>query len=287
MSDQPEGFNGGTNPPSGPNPSGQGQGGYPPPPSYGQPQSGPPAVPPGYSGQRPGGSGISFDLRTIMPGGLMAIVGALLYFIFSFFAWYTATVDVGLLSEDIRSISGNAWGRASGVWSVLIFLLVAVVFVVKALRVLPSKIPLEMIAAALTVVADIFLLVALIDIPNPNVGGPNPFTRGWGLWVDFAVALVINAGVVLQFIKAGGIAAAERGLGGLQQRASGPQGGYPQQPGQGGYPPPPGQGGYPPPPGQSGYPPPPGQGGYPPPSGQGGYPPPPGQGGYPPQGGAG
>lgn len=236
MSDQPEGFNPGTNPPSGPNPSYQG-GHYPPPPSYGQPQ---------------GGSGAGFDLRTIVPGGLMAIVGGLLFFIFSFFTWYTATVDVGILSQDIRTLTGNAWGRASGVWSVLIFLLVAVMFVVKALRVVPSKVPLEMIAAGLAVIADIFFLVALIDVPNPNVGGPNPFSRGWALWVELIVVLVINAGVVLQFLKAGGIASAQRGLSGLQQRASGPQG-YPPQ--QGGYPPQPGPGGYPQQPPPGGYPP--------------------------------
>lgn len=247
MSDHPEGFNPADNPPSGPDPSSQG-GYYPPPPS-GQPQGGPPAVPSGYYGQPRGGAGASFDLRTIVPGGLMAILGGLFYFIFSFSTWYKATVDVGILSEDIRSLSSNAWGRASGVWSVLIFLLVAVAFVVKALRLVPPKIPLEMIAAGLVVVADIFLLVALIDIPNPNVGGPNPFSRGWGIWVDFGFALLINAGVVLQFIKAGGITAAQRGLSGLQQRASGPQGGYPQQPPPpGGYPQQPGQGGYPPPP---------------------------------------
>jgi hypothetical protein len=242
MSDYPGGFNPPSdNPHGGPNPSGQG--GYSPPPSYGQPQGGygQPGVPPGYHGQLAGagGSGAVFDLRTITPGGLMAVVGGLLYFVFSFCPWYTAR----WLDEDI---SANAWHRASGVWSVLIFLVVALAFVVRALKVIPPKIPLEVITLGLVVVGDIFFLVAFLDVPGA-------VSRGWGLWLDLLFVLVINVGAVLQFIKVGGVFLAQRGLSNMQQRASGAQGGYPQQPPQQ-----PGQGGYPP---QGPYPP---QGGYPP-----------------------
>ena len=215
MSHHPEGFNPSDNPQRGPDPGGQG--GYYPPPSYGQPPGGPgqPAVPPGYRGQPQGGSGASIDLRAIAPGGLMAVVGAALYFVFSFFTWYTYTES--LLGQDIAEFTGNAWHRTSGVWSVLIFLLVPLLFVVKALKVVPRKIPLEMIALGVVVLADIFFLVAFLDVPDP-------VSRGWGLWIELVLVLVINVGAVLQFMKAGGVGSAQRGLSGLQERAAG-QGG--------------------------------------------------------------
>jgi Protein of unknown function (DUF2510) len=193
-----------------PNPGGQG--GYNPPPSYGQPQGGygQPAAPPGYRGQLvdPGGSGGVFDLRTIVPGGLMAVVGGLLYFVVSFCPWYTDNADLGF--ETFRE-TANAWDRGSGAWSAIIFLLVALAFVVKALKVVPTKLQLEMISLGLVVVGDIFFLVAFLDVPGD-------VSRGWGLWIDLIVVLVINAGAVLQFIKVGGLVSAQRGLSNMQRR---------------------------------------------------------------------
>jgi hypothetical protein len=210
---------------------------------YGQPG---PA--PGGRGQlaRAGSSGAVFDVGAIAPGGLMAAVGGLLFFVFSFCPWYTVR---------FFGLEANAWDRGSGVWSVLIFVVVGLAFAVRALKVISPKIPLEIIALGLVVLGDIFFLVALLDVPRG-------VSMGWGLWIDLVVALVINVGAVLQFIKVGGFVSARRALSNMQQHAPGGQGGYPQQPGQGGYPQ---------------------QGGYPP---QGGYPQHPGQGGYPPQGGA-
>jgi hypothetical protein len=258
MSDHPEGFNPSDNP------------------SYGQPPGGPgqPAVPPGYGGQPQGGSRGSIDWGAIVPGGLMAAVGAALYFVFSFFTWYSYTET--LLGEDIAQFTGNAWHRTSGVWSVLIFLLVPVLFVLKALKVVPPRIPVETIALGVVVLADIFFLVAFLDVPDP-------VSRGWALWIELVLVLVISVGAVLQFMRAGGVGSAQRGLSSLQQRAAGGQGGYPQPPPPRGYPQQ-----QPPPPG--GYPqqPPPPPGGYPqqPPPPPGGYPqqPPPPPGGYPQQG---
>jgi hypothetical protein len=338
MSDHP----GGSNPPSSNNPNDGanpgGQGDYTPPPSYGQPQGGygqppggygHPGAPQNYGGQYagPGGSRAGFDLRAIMPGGLIAIVGALLYLVFSFFPWYTIYnyCPFGPAFGVPCSVTLSAWDQGSAVSSVILFLLAGVAFFLKAAKVIPPKVPLEMIALGLVVLGDIFFVVAFFS----TSGG---LSRGWGLWIDLVVLIVINVGAVLQFISVGGVASARREFGNLQQRASGPSGygqpgAYPQQPGypaggqppQGGYPaggqPPQGgyptggqppQGGYPaggqPPQGAGGPPPPPGgypqqpaqggypqqgQGGYPPQPGQGGYPPPQGQGGYPQQPGQG
>ncbi|MBW0017839.1 MAG: DUF5336 domain-containing protein [Mycobacterium sp.] len=261
MSDYPGGFNPpDQNPPNqnpqwGPNPGGEG--GYNAPPTHGQPQGGygQQAPPPGYQfpGAGAGGSVASLDLGAITPGGLMAAVGGLLYFILSFCPWYA--VDVLYIH-----VSVNAWHESTGMLSALIFLLVAVAFGVKALKVLPANIPLEIIALALAGLGDLLFLIAFLAVPNGA-------SRDWGMWIALLAALVITAGAVLQFLKAGGIASAQRSLGMIQQRAAGPQGNYPpgaQPPHSGGYPQQPG--GYPQQPG--GYPPP---GDYPP---QGGYPPP-------------
>jgi hypothetical protein len=267
------------NPPSGNPPSGNsgGQGGSPPP-SYGHHPHGSygqPGAPQYFGGGYPGAASppIAFDLRTIAPGGLTAVVGALLYFVFSFFPWYTIYFcPFGPDTGSPCGVSLNAWDRGSAVSSVLMFLLVALAFVVKAFKVLPPKFPLEVIALSIVVLGDISFLVAFFSTEDG-------LSRGWGLWVDLVLALVINLGVLLQFVKVGGVVSARRGLSNMQQRASGPPGYGPP----GGYPPPPGyqQGGYPTggPPQQGGYPP----SGYPPYGG--GHPQQPGDGGYPPQGG--
>lgn len=219
MSDYP----GGVNPPSD-NPPG---GPYPgqPPSGSGQPV---PRPAQSFGGS---GAGASFNRSAIAPGGLIAAAGGLVYFVFSFFPWYTV--------EWLGSI--NAWQRASSLWSVIIFGLVAVAFGVKALGVIPPRIPLEIIALGLVVVGDLFFLFAFFN------GVEGPISRGVGLWIDLLAAIAINVGAVLQFRKIGGLAAAQRGLGNAQQRAAGgpggnPPGGYPQQPpqqpGPGGYPPP-------------------------------------------------
>jgi hypothetical protein len=236
MSDYPGGFNPPSdNPPGGPNPGGQG--GYNSPNPYGQPQggSGQPVPPPAqFSGGS--GSGARFDLSLIAPGGLIAAVGGLLFLVFSFFPWYTL--------EWLGSV--NAWHRASSEWSVIIFGLVTVAFGGKALRVVPRKIQLEIIALGLVFAGDLFFLFAFFN------GVASPISRGFGLWMDLLVVIAINVGAVLQFLKVGGLASAQRGLGNVQQRAAG---GYPQQPGPGGFPQQPGPGGYPQQPDPGGFPP--------------------------------
>ena len=239
----------GGNPQGGPNP-----GPYRPDP-YGQPQGsyGQPAAPQGYGGGYggAGGSRVGFDLRTIAPGGLIAVVGGILYFVFSFFPWYSIHLWVCDPSFGVPcQVNLNAWDRGSATFSVIIFLLVALAFLIKALRVIRPSVPLELIALAAIVLGDVLFLTAFFSTPEG-------LSRGWALWVELVVVLAINLGGIVQFIKVGGAGSILRGLNTMQQRASGPSG----------YPPP---GPYPPPPNppQGGYPPP-----QPQPHGQGGYPP--------------
>ncbi|HEY7050517.1 MAG TPA: hypothetical protein VH496_00065 [Mycobacterium sp.] len=203
-------------------------------------------------GYPPGGGrpGASFDLRSIMPGGLLVLAGGLLYFVFSFFPWYTVDFcgdfNVPNAYGFSCSVSANAWDRGVATFSVIVFLLVALAFLVKALRVVPPRVPLELIALGLVVLGDIFFLISFFNTQGTS--------RGWGLWVALVLWILINVGAVLEVLKARGTGAAQHPPG-LQQ---GPPAGYRQQP-----PPPGGYQAPPPPPGQGGYPPP-GQGGYPP-----------------------
>jgi hypothetical protein len=151
----------------------------------------------GPSGQHPaaGGSRATLDLGLIMPGGLIAAVGSLLYVVVSFFPWYT----VDLCSADVcgneLALTKSAWDRGSASFSVLLFLLAGALFVAAALQVVPRKVPLVMIALGVVGLGDIFFVAELVG----HV--PSFVSRGFGLWAAFVLCIAITAGTVLQSIK--------------------------------------------------------------------------------------
>ena len=125
-------------------------------------------------------------------------MGGLLYVIVSFFPWYTIDICSASMCGHEMSVTKNAWDRGPATFSVLLFLLVAGVFLVMALQVIPEpKVPLEVIALGAVVLGDILFLVSLISVP-PAITG---LSRGWGLWVALVLVVVINVGTVLQFNK--------------------------------------------------------------------------------------
>jgi hypothetical protein len=244
---------GGYNPPGGYNPQGGGYGG----------QGGGYGGPPG-SGGPPGGSG-GFNMQRIMPGGMIAMVGGVLYLVCSFFPWVSINTcggyDTSSLGISCPTISVSGF-HGGNIFIIFLFLAVSVAFLLKALSVIPANVPIELIALGIVVIADIILIINFINAAEVLS------LVAWGAWASLAVAAVITVGAVLEFIKAGGFKSIQRGGGG----GGGPQTGYGPPP-QSGYGPPPQQGGYPP---QGGQPPPPPRGpqggGYPPQGG--GYPPP-------------
>jgi hypothetical protein len=161
-----------------------------------------PGAPQGHGGRYAGAGGArtTFDLRTIMPGGLIVLVGGLLYVIFGFCPWVTINIGcgLGLPSKVPCSVSLNAWHSGTAVFSAIMFLLAAGAFLAKALKVMPAaKVPLEMIAFGAAVLGDLFFLIAFFSVPAGRFG----YARGWGLWIDLLVVVGINVGAVLQFIK--------------------------------------------------------------------------------------
>lgn len=201
----------GGNPQGGYNPQSGGPGGSQPQYGYGQPQYG------GY-GAGPGGSA-SFDMRKVIPGGLVAIVGGVLLFIFSFFPWYGACAQY----IDV-CIYFSAWDYGVALFSVILLVIASVASLLRAVPAIPASLPLELIALGAVALGDILFLISLATTP---LGAP----RAWALWVALVLCLAINAGVILQFLRAGGFAMAQRSLGGGRDAAPPP--GYGQQ----GYPP--------------------------------------------------
>ena len=163
----------------------------------------PPNVPPPHGPQyaAAGGSGIAFDAREITPGGLIVLVGGLLYCVFAFFPWYVQDIDCGIAPPGVPcAISFNAWHSGTALLSAVLFLLAAGVFLAKALKVIPApKVPLELAALGAVALGDLFFLIAFVSFPAGLFG----FARGWGLWLDLVVVIAINVGAVLQFLRKG------------------------------------------------------------------------------------
>lgn len=143
------------------------------------------------------GAQTTFDVPAIMPGGLMVLLGGLLYGVFGFFPWWTINIVSGLSSYGIpsSSVSFNAWRSGTATFSAIVFLLAAGAVLIKALRIIPApKIPLELIALGAVALGDLLFLIAFFDA--------QPFTsRGWGMWIDVVLVIGINVGAVFQFIK--------------------------------------------------------------------------------------
>ena len=274
MSDQMGGYN---NPPAGYNPQGgyphQQQGGYAPPQSGYPQQQGGWGQPPGY-GQQPGygtppaSGGMSFNLQSIMPGGMIAIVSGILLFVVSFFHWWTPNVDklcsdigLGGVGDECRRLYGgtgaSAWDRGVTTFALILTLVIVAAFVVKALKLLPASVPLELIAAGLLVLADIFFLITFISKAVKGASS-DIISRGWPLYAGLVLVLALNVGVIMALMKSGGLNALKGGLTKVQtQQQSGygqpqQQWGQPQQPA--GWPTGPATGGQPAAPPQTGYP---------------------------------
>jgi hypothetical protein len=145
-----------------------------------------------------GGSGLAFDRREIMPGGLIVLAGGLLYCVFGFFPWYVQNIDCGMVPPGVPcAVALNAWHSGTALFSAILFLVAAGVFLAKALRAIPApKVPLELVALGAVVLGDLFFLIAFFSVPAGFFG----ISRGWGLWIDLAVVIAITAGAVLQFV---------------------------------------------------------------------------------------
>jgi len=218
MSDYPGGFDPSSgNPPGGPYPAGQG--GSNPPNPQGQPHGGYGQPSQGYGGGYPGAApSIPFDLGLIKPGGVMVVVGGVLYFVFSFFTWY---ITGGCVFGVCVWSKWNAWSSGMATTSVIIFLIVALVYVGKAFKIVGPSIPVEIIALAGILIGDIFAFASFV---NTNA------SYGWAMYLDGLFLVAINVGGILQFRRVGGANSLQRGHNSGQQAGPYPPQQYPPQP---------------------------------------------------------
>src|SRR5262249_30693674 len=164
--------------------------------------------------------------------------GALL-FIISFFHWWVP--NVGTICKDFPAGESacrtlyhtdegvNAWGRGITTFALLLALAIALVFVVKALHLLPAALPVELISAALLVLADIFFLITFVSKSGIK-GAPGDYVaRGWALYLGLLLVLALNAGVILALMNSGGLNTLKGGLAKIQAKQDSSTG-YGQQP---------------------------------------------------------
>ena len=259
-------------------------------PGYGQQPGGQPGYgggQPGYGGgqqppygsqgqypgtpARSGGSGVSFDPKSLRPPDWLTLGGSLLVFVFSFFNVAVSDFDIDAFAEEscagltgeeqaacvaqvqasfAGSDSGGANAWVSGLLSfgIILLLLVAVAVLAKAFKLIPANFPLHFVIAGIVLLVDILFLIEFLDILSTD-----GVAVGIGGWLMLAALIAVNIGVVMSFLAAGGKKALQGGINKLQQNAA--QGGSHQAYGQqspGGYPQPgqPGQTGQQP---QAGY----------------------------------
>src|SRR6266498_2364690 len=192
-------------------------GGYNPPAGY-NPQGGYPQQQGGYGAPQPSG-GLKFDLQSVMPGGAIAVASAVLLFVVSFFKWWGPDVDKLCGSGDfgdtcrqlVGSAKASAWDRGVTTFAIIVALVIAVVFVLRALHVVPARFPVELIAAGLLVLADIFFLITFISQPD----GASP---GWAFWAGLALVVALNAGVIMALMSSGGLNTLRGGLAKMQSQ---------------------------------------------------------------------
>jgi len=223
-------------------------------PGYGQQPGGQPAYggggqPPSYGaqGQYPGGpassgSGISFDIKSLTIADWLAAGGALLFFIFGFFSFYTPDYgdycDVFPEARAACEASASdawlsAWNFGLVVFAIILLLLVAFAIAAKAFKLVPANVPLHLIIAGVVLLADIFFVIDFLRILTGEGS-----TIGIGGWLMLVALIAANAGVVMSFLASGGAKSLQGGLNKLQQSAQG--GG--NSPGYGGQQPPSGYG---------------------------------------------
>ncbi len=208
----------------------------------GEPSAGGPGHYPGAPG-RPGGSGVSFDPKSVTLPDWLTLGGSLLVFIFSFFNFAVPDLgdicaglppeSVALCENSYNGLGGvNAWQSGLLSFGVILLLLVAAAIVAKILKLIPASFPLHLVIAGVVVLVDIFFFIEFIDLLSTEGAAV-----GIGAWLALAALIAVNVGVVMSFLASGGAKSLQGGLNKLQQNAaqSGPPQGYGQQQAPGGY----------------------------------------------------
>jgi multisubunit Na+/H+ antiporter MnhF subunit len=155
--------------------------------------------------------GTCMDLNKLTRGDQVIGISGIVLFIFSFFSWLGAKVNVsgrvvpGLGSADLGSKS--AWGWTLTLFAVLIGIALVAYVVLKAAGVeIPDKfgsVTLAQIVLGLAAIAFLFVVIKLIagpNIPTTSIGGVTVSkTRKLGIFVGLLATAGLVAGAFLNF----------------------------------------------------------------------------------------
>ncbi len=228
----------------------------PPPPPQGPPPQGPPpqgpppqGPPPGQWGPPPGGpggSGGSFDPKSVNQLDWGILGAGVLAFIFSFVSYYSYSGKGAFASQ--YSVDSSAWSGFFG-WFAMLLAIIGSAVVALELFMPHVKLPFpnRLIGLGCYAVATLCVILALFVVPDYLGGGPGYDSavdegHGFGYWISL---IAIVAGLVLSFMRfqqtggqlpIGGGSGGRPGVGG----PSGPPPGYGPPPGPPPQGPPPG-----------------------------------------------
>lgn len=168
--------------------------------------------------------------------GQAIVIGGLLMFIDSFFAWYGLS---GGSSSELKALgiqtSVTAWGAGFGAWfSVILVLAVAVVAVLGALGRLPfPPLMIGFLEFSGGVLAAIIVLLRWMTYQTASGEGASVGAL-WGTYVGVVLAIIVAVFGYLDFVAKGGdiknLGAVFQNGAADQQGPQGPQGPYNQGP---------------------------------------------------------
>ncbi|MBA3411677.1 MAG: hypothetical protein H0U15_12750 [Geodermatophilaceae bacterium] len=163
--------------------------------------------------------------------------GALLVFIFSFFEFAVPDVDIDAIAAQScaglgdaqaaceaqiqASYSGvdyggaNAWTSGLLSFGVILLLIVLAAIVAKIFKLIPANFPLHFVIAGIVLLVDILFLIEFLDILSTD-----GVAVGIGGWLALAALIVVNVGVAMSFLKAGGAKSLQGGISKLQQNVA-------------------------------------------------------------------
>lgn len=168
------------------------------------PQTPPPSEPPpsgsgGGTGRAAGGYNadqMKAQVQSANPYDLGIIAAGVLAFIFSLFAYYTASVSISGVGSS--SVSESAWNGFFGWFAAVVALAASAALAAALFAKVRLPFPLRLAVLVAYGVATLCVLLALLIIPG-KVDTPGvDFGHGFGYWVSL---IVIVAGLVLSFLR--------------------------------------------------------------------------------------